>query len=83
MTDIMAAKKALLVRDVDAETIRRLKSRAARKGRSLQLELRDLLRHAVRGTGAKLLEESASLRQRYGPVTIEEIVSGIRADRDR
>lgn len=47
--DSMSRKASgqLLVRNVDAEVIRALKLRAARKGRSAEAEHRDILRQAL------------------------------------
>ena len=41
----------VLVRDLQAETVSRLKERARRHGRSLQAELKDLLENASRQSG--------------------------------
>lgn len=41
----------VLVRDLNTETVSRLKERAKRHGRSLQAELKDLLENASRQSG--------------------------------
>ncbi|MBI4617352.1 MAG: DNA-binding protein [Planctomycetes bacterium] len=43
----------LVVRDLDEEVVRRLKARAARRGRSAEAEHREILRAALLGAGRK------------------------------
>ena len=49
----------LIVRDLDEELVRELKVRAARRGRSMEAEHREILREALRGRG-----ERKTLKQR-------------------
>jgi plasmid stability protein len=49
----------LIVRDLDEELVRELKIRAARRGRSMEAEHREILREALRGRG-----ERKTLKQR-------------------
>lgn len=42
----------LVVRNIEETVKNRLKRRAARRGRSLEAEVRDILRHAVQGDEA-------------------------------
>jgi len=44
----------LVVRDLESDVKARLKSRAARHGRSLEAEVRDILRDAVKDDDAKI-----------------------------
>jgi antitoxin FitA len=59
----------LVVRDLESDIKARLKSRAARHGRSLEAEVRDILRDAVKdddaqgpGLGTRAASRFASLR---------------------
>lgn len=54
----------VLVRDLDDDTIRRLKQRAERQGRSLQAELRLILEQAARSDTAEARRLAERIRRR-------------------
>jgi plasmid stability protein len=59
--------KALIVRRVDDELVRRLKLRAARHGRSAEAEHREILRQALAvEPGEKFKEVASRLRELTG-----------------
>lgn len=78
MTDV-------LVRNVDPETLRRLKTRAESNARSLQQELHDILRQAVAADPEGALASARRIRKRLarshpGQTDSVELV---REDRER
>jgi len=78
MTDI-------LVRNIDDDTLRKLKARARRDGRSLQAEVRHLLNEAA--DAGKLSPKQVSkalreIRRAIGPVSCDSAAL-IREDRNR
>lgn len=73
----------ILIRDLDPETIRRLKAQAKRNGRSLQSEARLLVERAV-GTGGDHLEEMLDRwRRRFAGRKFSSSARIIREDRGR
>ena len=73
----------ILVRDLSAQTVRRLKSRARASGRSLQAEAKALIeRHAPQLTGPEALEELDELCALAGRQTSDS-TDLIREDRAR
>lgn len=74
----------VLVRNLDDDVVERLKSRAAKAGRSLEAELRKIVTEAARPSKAEALARLADIRARVkqpgpGEPTVVEM---IREDRD-
>jgi antitoxin FitA len=72
----------LLVRNVNDQLIRSLKERAARNGRSVEAEHRDILEKALGPEAESFFEVAARLRAETPPQTSDSAAL-IRADRDR
>jgi plasmid stability protein len=74
----------VLVRSLEEETIARLKAMAAAHGRSLEAEMREILRRAARPTKEELLAEADAIRARTRPLQPGEptVAEMIREDRD-
>lgn len=77
----------LLVRDLDGETIEKLKQLAKRHNRSLQGEVKQILEEAVLASGKMTLEESRVVAERWqkylaGKPAIDS-TELIREDRER
>ena len=73
----------ILVRGLDAQTIKRLKEQAARHGRSLQAEVKSILDQAAGKTLKELLAEAARIRRRFKSRSMMDSCDLIRQDRDR
>ena len=74
---------SILIRDLDKETIKQLKKRAAANGRSLQAEAKEIIERSARQKTFELLRREAEiLRKRNGPQTTDS-VDLIREDRNR
>ena len=73
----------VLIRDVDAEVLERLKARAQRHGRSLQAELRDALRELSGVDKEAIQERLAKVRAMFAGRTFSDSVELIREDRER
>jgi plasmid stability protein len=54
----------VLIRDLSATVVRRLKARARRHGRSLQTELKQILEQSARSTAADARRVADGLRRR-------------------
>jgi plasmid stability protein len=67
----------VVIRNIDDEALRRLKSRAARKGVSLERELRTNLAEAVRA------DRAAAFRRKLARRRHSDSTALIRKDRDR
>jgi plasmid stability protein len=73
----------VIVRHLEDETVRLLKERARRKGRSLEQELRDILAAAARQDVAEFKARAATIRARsYGTPQTDSVLL-LREDRDR
>ncbi|MCZ7649085.1 MAG: hypothetical protein M5U26_28165 [Planctomycetota bacterium] len=72
----------MLIRGLDAQTVKRLKSRAKRHGRSLQGEVKLVLENAAGRTMAEALKDARALRRKLGKRFDDSAVL-IREDRDR
>ena len=57
----------LIVRNLDEETKRRLRERAARHGRSMEAETRDILQTALFREGREPRNLAALFRELFGP----------------
>jgi antitoxin FitA len=73
----------VIVRHLEDETVRRLKERARRKGRSLEQELREILAGAARQEMAEFKAKAAAIRARYDGTPQTDSVLLLREDRDR
>jgi plasmid stability protein len=73
----------VLIRDLDQEVLDRLKQRAERSGRSLEAELRSILRQASGLDKEQVLAELEKIRALYAGRTFSDSAELIREDRDR
>lgn len=73
----------VLVRELDPETVRRLKARAAASGRSLEAELRLILEQAARQDPARAGTLAATIRRRLGGRAHSDSADLVAEDRDR
>ena len=73
----------VLVRDVDAATLGRLKSRARERGRSLQAELKDILAQAAAASPAATRARVRRVRAMFSGRTFSDSTALIRQDRAR
>jgi plasmid stability protein len=72
----------ILIRGLDAKTVRRLKAKAARSGRSLQGEAKQILEHAAGYSISEALSVARQWRKKLGPQRSDSAAL-IREDRDR
>lgn len=72
----------ILVRGLDAETVKRLKAKASRHGRSLQSEVKQLVEQAASG-GEEVLEVLNRWKERFSGRRFSSSTRLIREDRDR
>lgn len=61
------AVTSLTIRNVDVRLKETLRVRAARHGRSMEAELRDILRQALAGEGAREPNLAEAIRRRFAP----------------
>jgi plasmid stability protein len=73
----------VVIRNIDEDAMRRLKSRAARKGVSLERELRAILTDAARGDRTGFGERAMALRRKLAGRRHSDSTRLIRKDRDR
>ena len=73
----------IVIRNIDEEAMRRLKSRAARKGVSLERELRTILTEAARADRTGFGERAAAFRRKLAGRRHSDSTRLIRQDRDR
>lgn len=73
----------LLIRNVDAETITRLKARARRNHRSLESELRLILEEAGDVRVINRMDEVDKIRLLFGNRSFDDSTTLLREDRDR
>lgn len=73
----------VVIRNIDDEVMRRLRSRAARKGVSLERELRTILTEAVRADRRGFGSRAAAFRQKLAGRRHTDSTALIRKDRDR
>ena len=71
----------LLIRNLEPETIERLRQRARRENASLEQTLRNILTEAAKPSRAEVIAEIDELRRRIGPVS-RDSTELIREDRD-
>ncbi len=72
----------VLIRNADDEALARLKERAARQKKSLEQELRDLIKREGAPSKAEVLEDLKRIRD-MGPPAHIDATQLIREDRDR
>ncbi|MBI1733591.1 MAG: hypothetical protein HYR51_00310 [Candidatus Rokubacteria bacterium] len=73
----------VVIRNIDDAAMRRLKSRAARKGVSLESELRTILTEAARADRSDFDERAAALRKKLAGRRHSDSTVLIRKDRTR
>ncbi|MFH1739891.1 MAG: Arc family DNA-binding protein [bacterium] len=73
----------VLVRDLDKETIERLKERARSHGRSLQAELKHILEAAARPCMKDFRAAVARIQKRFAGRVFSDSTDLIRQDRER
>jgi plasmid stability protein len=73
----------VVIRNIDDEAIQRLKARAARKGRSLEHELRTIITAAAVAERSEFRARAAQLRQQLAGRRHSDSTELIRRDRDR
>ena len=74
----------VLVRDLDAKVVARLKERAKQHGRSLQKETKTILEDAARrGSMAEARAAAARVRRRLAGRTFSDSAELVREDRER
>lgn len=72
----------ILIRGLDTQTVKRLKSRAKRNGRSLQSEVKQLLERAADKPMAEVLAGARVWREKLGK-RFDDSAAVLRRDRDR
>jgi antitoxin FitA len=72
----------VLVRDVEPAVLEKLRARARRSGRSLQAELRLILRQAAGAPAASLLPEVERVRALFARRALSDSAELLREDRD-
>jgi plasmid stability protein len=73
----------VVIRNIDEDAMRRLKSRAARKGVSLERELRTILTEAARADRTGFGERASAFRRKLADRRHSDSTRLIRKDRDR
>lgn len=73
----------VVIRNIDDAAMRRLKSRAARKGVSLESELRTILTAAARADRSEFAERAAAFRKKLAGRRHSDSTAMIRKDRAR
>ena len=73
----------VVIRNIDEDAMRRLKSRAARKGVSLERELRTILTEAARVDRTGFGKRAAAFRRNLAERRHSDSTRSIRKDRDR
>lgn len=74
---------SVLVRDVDISTLKKLKLKAAREGRSLQAEVQLILDRAVQSEPLSELETARKIRSALGTREQTDSAELLREDRRR
>lgn len=72
-----------LIRGLDETTMKALKARAEKNGRSLQAEIKDTLKRSVKMTREESLEASRRLLSEFDGKVWPDSTPWIREDRDR
>ena len=79
----MLGMAQLVVRNVESDVKARLKRRADRNGRSMEAEVRDILRAAVASDAPRPVRLGTRIRARFKGVGLEEDVAEIRGGKPR
>lgn len=72
-----------LIRGLDETTMKALRERAEKNGRSLQAEIKDTLRRSVKMTKEESIAESRRLLSKFDGKVWPDSTASIREDRDR
>ncbi|MBV8564080.1 MAG: hypothetical protein JO273_01345 [Methylobacteriaceae bacterium] len=67
-----------VVRQIEDEVKRRLQRRAARKGHSLEAEVRDILRDAVKGEGQPMTGLGSEIAALFNGIEIDTEIAELR-----
>lgn len=73
----------VVIRNIDEDAMRRLKERAARKGVSLERELRTILTDAARTDRSRFGRRAAAFRRKLADRRHSDSTRLVRQDRDR
>jgi len=73
-----AAMAQLIVRDLEEDVKRRLQKRAQRHGRSMEAEVREILRSAVAGDAVGLKPLGSRMASRYRSIGLDEPLAELR-----
>lgn len=73
----------VLVRDLDSEVVKRIKSRARQNGRSLEAELRDILEQAAAADASEARALASRLRRRLSGRAHTDSAALLAEDRQR
>jgi plasmid stability protein len=73
----------ILIRDLDAPTVKRLKTRAKAHGRSLQAEVRQVLKQSAGDSPQEVARMFAKWKQRFAGRKFPDSAALIRQDRRR
>jgi plasmid stability protein len=73
----------VLIRNIDDESLRRLKARAERNGSSLERELRAIITEAARCDRSEFRSRAAAFRRKVGARKHSDSTRLVREDRDR
>ncbi|HET6385008.1 MAG TPA: hypothetical protein VFJ58_16575 [Armatimonadota bacterium] len=73
----------VLVRGIEPEVLVKLKARAVRHGRSLEAELRDILKYAAGEDSEAVMKELTEIQQLLHGRQFSDSTEIVREDRDR
>lgn len=73
----------ILVRNLETETVDRLKARARGRGRSLQAEVKSILEQAAKLDAAEARALARRIRRKFGRTGFDDSAELIREDRER
>jgi len=73
----------LLIRNLETETIERLKKQAKRHNRSLQGEVKSILEQSAKMTMEEARERAMKIRESFGKKRFSDSAELIREDRER
>ena len=68
----------LVVRNLEEPVKARLRQRARRHGRSMEEEIRDILRNAVKAAGSDAAPLGSRLRHRFAAIGLDEDIAELR-----
>ena len=73
----------LVVRNLEEDVKSRLQRRAHRHGQSMEEEVRDILRNAVRSEGGAAVALGSRLRDRFAGIGLDENITAFRGQEAR